>query len=362
MSRLVEGIESDQMLEEPAFAVFYTCLVLISDVFSIFFIFTILTRSTADMKLYKFVLLKLAIFDLLLNLSTALLVTPDLLCPLPAVAVRSPIGGLSETHAFITISLTIAIAITVFTSINDCCFLRVCIFYQWNHFLKKIYSWRGALFLVLINGTTVGVIVLALWLAKRTNQEFLSVVAAENMSHALGTYAHEPTTVYFYVDIWKPQVLPLMSSVLAGLAVIYILNLMASRLVWRAIAIRKKNMSFKSYQNHKQLTLLVLCQNLVPAVVLSIPLLLVTFSFAMSYESDTFAETIKHFVTFTVAIYPALSVVLSFFFIKPYRRFLMTILCTVSIRRFKQTQVSDIRMSKKCSLGNEESFDSVGYM
>ena len=158
-------------------------------------------------------------------------------------------------------------------------------------------------------------------------QEFLHVVAAENMSHALGVYAFEPDTVYFYVDIWKPQVLPLISSVFAGLAIIYVMNLFASRLVWRAIATRKKNMSFKSYQNHKQLTLLVLVQvslwvvqknnfvnfqNLVPAAVLSVPLLLVIFSFAMSYESDTFAELIKHFVTFVVAIYPALSVLLRF--------------------------------------------------
>ncbi|EFP11229.1 CRE-SRN-1 protein [Caenorhabditis remanei] len=332
MSR-VEEIGSDGMLEEPAYAVFYTILILISD-----------------------------ICDLLFNLSTAILVTPDLLCPLPAVAVRSPIGGISETHAFLTISVTIAIAITVFTSINDCCFIRVCIFYQWNHFLKRIYSWRGALFLVLANGTTVGVIVIALWLARSTNEEFLHVVAAENMSHALGVYAFEPDTVYFYVDIWKPQVLPLISSVFAGLAIIYVMNLFASRLVWRAIATRKKNMSFKSYQNHKQLTLLVLVQNLVPAAVLSVPLLLVIFSFAMSYESDTFAELIKHFVTFVVAIYPALSVLLSFIFIKPYKKFLMTILCTVSIRRFKQSRVSDVRIHKKCSFGNEESFDSVGYI
>ncbi|CAL2045418.1 unnamed protein product [Caenorhabditis brenneri] len=361
MSREVK-IGSDEMLEEPAFAVFYTTLVLISDVFSIFFIFTIITRSTADMKLYKFVLLKLAICDLLLNLSTAILVTPDLLCPLPAVAVRSPIGGISETHAFLTISITVAIAITVFTSINDCCFIRVCIFYQWNHFLKKVYSWRGAFFLIFVNGTTVGVIVLALWLAKSTNEEFLNVVAAENMSHALGIYEFEPDTVYFYVDIWKPQVIPLVGSVLAGLAFIYIMNLFASRLVWKEIAIRKKNMSSKSYQNHKQLTLLVLFQNLVPAVVLSFPLILVTFSFAMSYKSDTFAEVIKHFVTFIIAVYPAVSVLLSFIFIRPYKKFLMTILCTVSIRRFKQSRVSDVRMSKKGSLGNEESFDSVGYI
>uniref|UniRef100_A0A1I7UMV3 Serpentine receptor class gamma n=1 Tax=Caenorhabditis tropicalis TaxID=1561998 RepID=A0A1I7UMV3_9PELO len=82
----------------------------------------------------------------------------------------------------------------------------------------------------------------------------------------------------------------------------------------------------------------------------------------MSYESDTFAELIKHFVTFTIAIYPALSVLLSFIFIQPYKKFLMTLLCTVSIRRVKQRQVSDVRMTKKCSFKIEESFDSVGYM
>ncbi|CAI2353964.1 unnamed protein product [Caenorhabditis sp. 36 PRJEB53466] len=309
MSR--EGAKSsDDMLDEPTYAVFYAVLVAISDLFSVFFIFTVLTKSTADMKLYKVVMLKLAICEFLFNISVSMLVIPDLLCPLPAVAVRSPIGGLSETHAFITISVTVATAITVFTSINDCCFIRVCIFYQWNSFLQKVYTLRGALFSVLGNGVAVLLIVVALWLAVNTNKEFLALVAAQNMTPALGAYAFQPDTVYFYVDIWRPQVLPLMTAVILGLAGIHTMNLLASRFVWREIATRKKNMSVKSYQNHRQLTLLVLFQNLAPVAALSIPLIIVTFSFLMRYESDTFAELVKHFVTFTVAIYPALSVAL----------------------------------------------------
>ncbi|CCD70371.1 G protein-coupled receptor [Caenorhabditis elegans] len=355
-------VESDVMLDEPAFAVFYGILVLISDLLSLFFIFTIMTKSTADMKLFKFALLKLAICDLLLNFSTAILVTPDLLCPLSAVAVRSPIGGISEAHAFSTISLTIAIAITVFTSINDCCFLRVCIFYQWTHILKKIYSWRGALVFLTLNVVIVGILTLAVWFATSSNEEFLLVVSAENMTHALGKYASQSETVYFYVDIWKPKVVPLLLSVVVGLAAIYVSNLCGSRLVWKAIDRRKNNMSFKSYETHRHLTLLALFQNLIPAVVIAFPVFLVAFSFVMSYESDTFAELIKHFVTFVISIYPALSVMLSFIFIKPYRKYLFSLICSIPALRKKPSRVSDTQLSKKSSMGNEDYFDFVGYM
>lgn len=80
------------------------------------------------------------------------------------------------------------------------------------------------------------------------------------MTHALGLYALQPDTVYFYVDIWRPQVLPLIISVITGLAGVHLLNLLASRLVWKGICNRRKNMSLKSYQSHRQLTLLVLFQ------------------------------------------------------------------------------------------------------
>uniref|UniRef100_A0A8R1DPP3 Uncharacterized protein n=1 Tax=Caenorhabditis japonica TaxID=281687 RepID=A0A8R1DPP3_CAEJA len=354
------------MLDEPTFAVFYACLVVISNVFSVVFIFTVITKSTADMKLYKYVLLKLAICDFLFNLSVSVLVTPDLLCPLSAVAIRSPIGGINETYGFVMVAVTIAVSISVFSSINDCSFIRVCIFYQWHSFLQKFYSWRGVFSCGLLNAGVISVIIFALWLASNTNNEFLAHVTAENMTHALGTYALRPETVYFYVNIWRPQVLPLLGAVIVGLAGVHVFNLFASRLVWKEIATRRKNMSLKSYQNHRQLTLLVLFQNLLPAAALSVPLLIVTFSFLMRYKSDTFAELIKHFVTFTIAIYPALSVFLSFLLIKPYKNFLVSLFCSFALRRIgsENRKVSDLRMvsrSRKESVGNE-SFDNVGYI
>lgn len=80
------------------------------------------------------------------------------------------------------------------------------------------------------------------------------------MTHALGKYASQSETVYFYVDIWKPKVVPLLLSVVVGLAAIYVSNLCGSRLVWKAIDRRKNNMSFKSYETHRHLTLLALFQ------------------------------------------------------------------------------------------------------
>lgn len=52
---------SEDMLDKPPFAALYGAIVLISDICSLFFIFTVITKSTADMKLYKYMLLKLAV-------------------------------------------------------------------------------------------------------------------------------------------------------------------------------------------------------------------------------------------------------------------------------------------------------------
>ncbi|CAI5452148.1 unnamed protein product [Caenorhabditis angaria] len=78
----------------------YSGISTISELLTLFLIYCIIAKSTDELKIYKTSLLKLALSKLFFGFSVAVLVSPDLLCPLPLAIVRSPIGTLSQTWAF----------------------------------------------------------------------------------------------------------------------------------------------------------------------------------------------------------------------------------------------------------------------
>ncbi|CAB3396846.1 unnamed protein product [Caenorhabditis bovis] len=185
---------------------------IVSELLSLIFIYTVITKSTNDMKTYKFVLLKFLVCVFLFNCSLTNFVRPDLLCPLTAAAIRSPIGGSSEISALVIISITLFLAISVFISIIECCFVRVCILFQWRNMLKHIFSWKGLILSLIIHSISFLVVLCAFNIARSSSKEFLTIVATANLSHMLGKYLLKPNTVYIYVNLFSYNAIPLVMA------------------------------------------------------------------------------------------------------------------------------------------------------
>uniref|UniRef100_A0A1I7X436 G protein-coupled receptor n=1 Tax=Heterorhabditis bacteriophora TaxID=37862 RepID=A0A1I7X436_HETBA len=115
------------MLENAVVYQIYAIFGYLVELLTLFWMYTIITRSTQEMKLYKICLLKLAICDLIFSFNLTTVLAPDVLFPLPCCVVLGLSRHFGRFGGICGLYVTLASGVTIFTAINDCSYLRAAI-------------------------------------------------------------------------------------------------------------------------------------------------------------------------------------------------------------------------------------------
>ncbi|CAJ0584678.1 unnamed protein product, partial [Mesorhabditis spiculigera] len=106
------------MFENTLINIFYHTLGGLGTVVSLFWMYLIVKKSPVEMKLFKWVLFRLALCDECFSLGMAVLLLPELCFPVPAGAVHGIAGYFGDLGAKLAVSFVFFSGVNIFTAIN----------------------------------------------------------------------------------------------------------------------------------------------------------------------------------------------------------------------------------------------------
>ncbi|CAI4221341.1 unnamed protein product [Auanema sp. JU1783] len=296
-------------------------LALVGDITNCLLIYVIITRSSNEINLYRYSLLKLTICDLIFSLCGVFLTGPDILFPLPVAAINGLAQYFGEEGSRISVCILVISGMTVFTANNDCCFTRLMIIYQRQDLLDFTFSFRGFIMVIAINIVFAIIVTPPLYYAANQNEFVLETVQNKNLTHFLRQYEFDTTAVFVTVDIYSDKAIPLAIITVFGLGAFYVCNLAASIFTAWKVNNAREHLSESSYKLQRQLSIMLVIQNLYPIVAITIPLIVVMLV-VTNWSGGNIPLFLFDIPYLTVTMYPLASGSLSFYFVGPYRKFL----------------------------------------
>ncbi|CAD6196553.1 unnamed protein product [Caenorhabditis auriculariae] len=274
------------------------------------------------MKLYSYAMLKLAICDLCFNITLTFLLSPDVLFPLPAAAMRGLLSKIDDNYAKGTFCATIVSGMTIFTAINDCCYTRSMMVFERHKALEFIFSFKGLLVVILINVIFGIIATTSILFCLTDSKDFLKTTISRGQENYLGSYLNDSAVVYVSTDMHNLRIIPMVLAVGGGLAGFHIGNFISSYLMLKRINSMKEHMSTRTYQQQKQLTWMLISQNLYPIIAISVPLGVFGAATLIGFDALTSTDFFKHCASLSFVFYPYISTFVSFYFVRPYRQFI----------------------------------------
>ncbi|CAD6198694.1 unnamed protein product [Caenorhabditis auriculariae] len=198
---------------------------------------------------------------MIFNIILTILFSPDVLFPLPAAAMRGFPAIQNEVYVKGMFILTIISGMLMFTSINDCCYVRAMTIFNKQNAVAYFYSYKGIFLSVLRNVVFTLLILPPMLYGPISTKEFLRRTRENGEMRYLGSYAKDPNMVYLAFDLDNWIVYFLILELLGGLGLIHFGNLAASYLMLRKINATREYMSERTFKQQKQLTWMLIFQS-----------------------------------------------------------------------------------------------------
>ncbi|CAJ0566714.1 unnamed protein product, partial [Mesorhabditis spiculigera] len=299
------------MFENTLINIFYHTLGCLGTVVSLFWMYLIVKKSPVEMKLFKWVLFRLALCDECFSLGMAVLLLPELCFPVPAGAVHGIAGYFGDLGAKLAVSFVFFSGVNIFTAINGALLLG----YVYNPWISIPF--------VLIGNTGMALpLSVTFWLSLADRKILIS--------------QFNNTKEYEYIRYAVGNDIPLLSivkgehvleaylfaaMVAVGIFAMYFANFLSAAQLWYKLQGVKSSLSEKTFKAHQQMLMMIVAQNIYPLFGIMIPVLTFVVSYAIDQLTLVSNAFYKHTFLVLLLIYPLISFCCCVAFMKPYRDF-----------------------------------------
>ncbi|CAI4228404.1 unnamed protein product [Auanema sp. JU1783] len=309
------------MWDNPIY--FYAAVGYVVEIYSIFFIYVILTQSSKDIGLYKWAVLKLAISETFFSFVLINVVSPDVFIPPPAACCR---GWLTSTQGTCKIGVMMSfMAPTIcFASVNDCSFLRLFLLNNDQTKIDFFFSWKGGLLLLVVHVVLCAAIGSVTMLSMTDGKELRGYLDSMGGRNSLGSYVNAteypvvaflPTNIFYYITLLV---------LFVGFISFTTVNATIAYKCWRRINEGSRSMSKKTRNLQWNFTYMLIVQTVYPPIAICIPCMiccaLLVFSSGLPDLSKLLLLT-----TLLILLYPLISASCCIYFIGPYKKYIMRI-------------------------------------